>query len=466
MKISFKCFMLLIFNYCLTSDAQPANFYKEFSTNPVELSLISLDTVHDGGYILVGSYENINGGNAIIIKTDSLGNELWRNTNSYFTSFDSTNSYLSVKECVDKGFILAGYIRVLDSVGAFNSQYLISKIDSLGSVVWEKIVGDTNMNVCNDICIDSDTSFYISGIKYSNFQSESTLEKYNMSGDLLWSNSYSFSSYRLSSTDLIRNGDTLAMTCTLFDSPNFVYKSSILLTDLAGNLLDSVIFPNTFSVTPLSISKASIGSYYYMEKVGGSINKTLLYNLNPDLTVSSLDTLAPVEKAIVDSSLNIYTTGFSTGFTTFKIDATQDTVWSNLLNEEYLMTNYISSKDGCALICGRKDQDNTTISLGFFLRVCDTTIINQIINSPAKVNNLVIVYSDVEQISIILNDDIINKPKKSLSVLDMNGKVVTTINDLSEKTIYLKSYLFKPGLYSVIVRSSNEIIATKNFITK
>lgn len=115
MKISWSC-LLFLFIHFQNINAQPANFYKEFSTNPVELALISLDTVHDGGYILVGSYENVNGGNAIIIKTDSLGNELWRKLNTYFTSLNSTNNYSSVKEYADNSFIVAGYIRVLDSV--------------------------------------------------------------------------------------------------------------------------------------------------------------------------------------------------------------------------------------------------------------------------------------------------------------------------------------------------------------
>ena len=106
MKISFNWLVLFLFILSQNVEAQPSNFYKEFSTSSVELSLISLDTVHDGGYILIGSYENVNGGNAIVIRTDSLGNELWRKRNEYFTSLDSTNEYLNVKE-IENGFLLS-----------------------------------------------------------------------------------------------------------------------------------------------------------------------------------------------------------------------------------------------------------------------------------------------------------------------------------------------------------------------
>lgn len=62
-----------------------------------------------------------------------------------------------------------------------------------------------------------------------------------------------------------------------------------------------------------------------------------------------------------------------------------------------------------------------------------------------------------------MSDDILFNPKLSLSVIDMNGKVVAGFNSLSEKTLYLKS--LTSGVYSIVVRSSNLIIATKFFIT-
>ena len=120
MKTGINYLLLLLAFACSNLFGQPTGFYKTYATGQVELSLFELDTVHDGGYILIGSYENVNGGNAIVIKTDSLGNELWRKSNYYFTSLDSSNTYLSVKETADHGFILAGYIRILDSTSVFN----------------------------------------------------------------------------------------------------------------------------------------------------------------------------------------------------------------------------------------------------------------------------------------------------------------------------------------------------------
>ena len=467
MKISFNWLVFFLFILSQNVEAQPSNFYKEFSTSSVELSLFTLDTVHDGGYILIGSYENANGGNAIVIKTDSLGNELWRKRNEYFTSLDSTNEYLNVKE-IENGFLLSGYIRVLDSTGLFNNQYLLTKIDTSGNTVWEKIFGDSSQERFQSLVVNADSTFFLSGLRNASIPNQLSLYKFDYAGNLIWNSLFTFPQNLIFNSIIKRYSDTLIFALTLRDSLTLLQHSGVLVLDTAGAFIDSIFLPSTLSSMPLDVSKVG-NKFYLIEQRGYLGSNSQIIVLDSALNIFSTSDLAPLLIGSLDKYFNVFSCNFdslTSLVSTSMVNQFGDTLWQSLLNEPYAFPNYIVNEDGCAVVCGRKDQDNTTTALGFLFRVCDTTLINEVFNNPVKVNNSIIVYSNGEQLSIILDDDIFKKPKKSLSVIDMNGKVVTTIDDLSEKTIYLKSYLLKPGVYSVVVRSSNEIIATKKFITK
>ena len=88
-KILFISVLLIGLFQC--TYGQQIEFYKHFSSN-YELAFSSIIKVHDGGLFVVGEAFANNGSNYFYLKTDSLGNELWRNTGTYFTgNLDSSN---------------------------------------------------------------------------------------------------------------------------------------------------------------------------------------------------------------------------------------------------------------------------------------------------------------------------------------------------------------------------------------
>ena len=101
----------------------------------------------DGGYISCGfTTDNNNSNNYFILKSDSLGNQLW--TVNYGGSL---NDYADmIHETVNGGFIITGDTNS-DGSGGYDVEVL--KLDSLGGLVWDSLYGDHFNNGCQGIII-------------------------------------------------------------------------------------------------------------------------------------------------------------------------------------------------------------------------------------------------------------------------------------------------------------------------
>jgi hypothetical protein len=108
----------------------------------------------DGGYIIVG-HANVPDLNyqAYLIKIDSSGTALWSHN---YGGIGSQDGY-SVKQTSDHGYILTGY----DIVPGLNSQVYLLRTDSLGNELWHRDFGNQNYDQGNDIQILSDGGFII-----------------------------------------------------------------------------------------------------------------------------------------------------------------------------------------------------------------------------------------------------------------------------------------------------------------
>jgi hypothetical protein len=131
----------------------------------------------DGGYIVVGETNSFGAGIKVyLIRTDASGNILWEKT---FVGGSSSAGY-SVQQTTDGGYIVAG--RTF-SDGTDNENIYLIKTDSAGSVLWEKIFGETCDAHARSVRQTLKGGYIIAGISCDDVYVLET----DSSGDALWS---------------------------------------------------------------------------------------------------------------------------------------------------------------------------------------------------------------------------------------------------------------------------------------
>jgi hypothetical protein len=115
----------------------------------------------DGGYVLVGGREAFSGlgKNLWLLKTDSLGNEVW--SNRFGGAGDQVGR--SVRETSDLGFIIAGYT---DGTDGGDADALVIKTDSDGGLLWETTLGGTGDDEAM-VAVESDEGYAAAGFTES-----------------------------------------------------------------------------------------------------------------------------------------------------------------------------------------------------------------------------------------------------------------------------------------------------------
>ena len=137
----------------------------------------------DGGYIISGytfSY-GASGHNVWLIKTNSVGNELWNKT--FGGSSDDEGE--SVQQTVDGGYIIAGWT---ESSGAGMKDVWIIKTDSSGNEQWNKLFGGSNDDGATSVRQTTDGGYIIAGYtsSYGSGSVDAWLIKTDASGNQEW----------------------------------------------------------------------------------------------------------------------------------------------------------------------------------------------------------------------------------------------------------------------------------------
>jgi hypothetical protein len=122
-------------------------------------------------------------GDMVVIKTDSLGNELWNKV--YGDS--ATETGISIKTHPQNGFIALG-----TSNSGVNNDYqlFVIRADSNGTILWSRIFGATGWDEAAEVAITSDGGFVIASTEWldGDNSTKMTIWKLNAQGDVLWSN--------------------------------------------------------------------------------------------------------------------------------------------------------------------------------------------------------------------------------------------------------------------------------------
>jgi hypothetical protein len=196
----------------------------------------SIRQMEDGSFYLLGStlsYGDING-DYYLVKTDSVGNELWYKTYG-------SNSYergASIDITLDNGLILGG------SSAKFTPKPnapLIIKTDSLGSIQWEKTYGTQNGADCGGQVFSLKDGGYIITHCIDTFSQPSDkvmqLIKTDESGEILWRRVFDNSVIRIIRRAKELQDGTLLFAGEIWNTQEGRYTGYLIKYDANGNLL-------------------------------------------------------------------------------------------------------------------------------------------------------------------------------------------------------------------------------------
>jgi uncharacterized delta-60 repeat protein len=122
----------------------------------------SIRQTSDGGYVVAGYTQSFGAGNTdfCVLKLNSDGTVFWQKTYGG-ANYDEANS---IQQTSDGGYIVAGYTQ---SFGAGFYDFCVLKLNSDGTVSWQKTYGGAGHDYASSIQQTSDSGYIVTGITLS-----------------------------------------------------------------------------------------------------------------------------------------------------------------------------------------------------------------------------------------------------------------------------------------------------------
>jgi len=213
----------------------------------------------DGGYAIAGTTYSFGAGSADfwLVKVDSSGNMQWNQT---YGGPEADCAY-SIVQTGDGGYAITGQTY---SFGAGNSDFWLVKLDSSGSLQWNRTYGGSGSDYANSVVQTSDGGYALAGTTSSfsdDGQADFWLVKTDSNGNVEWNKTYTKQKTD-SAKSVIQTSDggyTLAgrTTRAIVDTPDVW----VINVDSGGNMEWDVTWAPTEPAITNSMIQTSDGDY-------------------------------------------------------------------------------------------------------------------------------------------------------------------------------------------------------------
>ncbi len=376
-------------------------------------SALCVKQTSDLGYIVCGTtldtIQQLN--KTYLLKTDISGNPQWGKT--YAESVGINGNAFCVNQTSDGGFIVTG--------DSYSGTFVI-KTDNTGTIVWDSnfgIVGDGLRSVIQT----SDGGYLAAGFNYLNNDLNATLSKLSANGTIQWQKIYSSTS--TSSFDEGFAVEEVPGGYLLLENTGYT-ASALIKTDLAGNVLWSVIYSEGSTVHATALDKTTDGGYAF----------TSLWSDYYMIGVYKTDSLGFINcnDSMLTVQDSIYTPSFHPGFITGSGSPSQN--HSLVFTTEFL-------NDSIFCLTGKPD---AILDIG--------------------VQNSVYVFPNPSSGNFILEINSLKGNSVRIEVYDVLGQLVMekeeSANEKMQVNLDLSAMI--NGIYFVSVKVDGQVLTTKKIV--
>lgn len=436
-----KLFLIFLSSFILSFEyegtAQHLDFFHFFSIP--EFQANDVKQTSDGGYLVVGGYHGANGGDFILVKTDSSGNEQWSYTNNRFDGLDGSNAVFSL-EIMDSYYYLAGQIFDLNGSSTYPVRIYVIKMDTLLNKIWER--EDTlwgGKGSANKIRITADHKLLLTGGVLENDSGKIYSAKIDTSGQIIWKNNFYFGDGSLGLDILDYNSNYLVSGYYLnvTDTPTFridTTASLLLNFDSTGNVNWFNNYPDTINNGISSLLKGIDNSIYCGQYYAPRYSNPN----NPNSAILHFDTSGSIIFRKEFSNADAWYVGIvkrpNGGFLIAHdfsdilfLDQQCDSTSSLHLSPGYPFKSIIIDSNYKGVIVGNYQVQAGHPYFSYLIRVADTAFTNILENHSPEIGINIFPNPSDGKLTVTLEQ--VNCEIKAIEIISTSGKIIYSIKN-------------------------------------